>query len=210
MRQPLFLLPILLLGACSLISPYTITFTNTPGEVVDPATSTLDFVVSASTLAYISGVSCEGAEPMDILPLANKEGANTVHKLPLTLMKDQPSGAKCEVTVTAYDKTTTEQSSASIELTMNGTRIAVEGELCGGIAGFQCADGLICEIPDSTVSDASGTCVKPSESAEETAPVVDTAVEATPETAVEPEASAESTETSTETTTSSDSSATPW
>jgi hypothetical protein len=178
MRRFLPLLSVVLLGACSLISPYAITFTNTPGSVIDPSSSTLDFVVSAPTLAYISGVSCEGAEALDILPLADKGAeAATVHKLSLSLMKDQPAGAKCEVTVTAYDRTTTDQASASIDLTMNGIPLAKEGEMCGGIAAFRCEEGLTCEIADPTIADASGTCVKPSE--EVTPPEEEAAVEET-------------------------------
>ncbi len=166
MRRFLPLLSVVLLGACSLISPYTVTFTNTPGSVIDPSSSTLDFVVSAPTLAYISGVSCEGAEALDILPLADKDSEpTTVHKISLSLMKDQPAGAKCEVTVTAYDRTTTDQASASIELTMNGIPLAKEGEMCGGIAAIQCVEGLSCLMPATGQSypDASGNCVKPSE-----------------------------------------------
>ncbi len=188
MRRLLPILSVVLLGACSLLSPYTITFTNTAGEVIDPSSSTLDFVVSAPTLAYISGVSCEGAEALEILPLADKDSEpTTVHKISLGLMKDQPAGAKCEVTVTAYDRTTTDQASGSIELTMNGISLAKEGEMCGGIAAFQCEEGLTCEIADSNVADASGTCVVPSEEVDEPeaettteAPVEETPVVETP------------------------------
>lgn len=172
MRQPFALLPLLLLGGCVLISPYTITFTNEPGEVIVPQSSTLDLVVSAPTLAYISGVSCEGAEELDILPVESKEmEVSTVHKLPLTLMEGQPSGAECEVTVTAYDRTTTDTASATIELTMAGIPLAAEGEMCGGIAGIQCAEGLTCSmIGVEGIADASGNCVKEEEKETSTEP----------------------------------------
>jgi hypothetical protein len=39
-------------------------------------------------------------------------------------------------------------------------RIAYEGELCGGIAGFICAEGLEC-LMDGDYPDASGRCIKP-------------------------------------------------
>lgn len=132
MRRPSLLrsslvLGSLFLGACSFISPYSITFTNTSGEVIDPELSTLDFVVSAPTLAVISGVSCEGTESLDIVPVANKNAEpTTVHKLPLTLLKNQPAGVECEVTVTVYDKTTTSQASNSILLVMPGSVLTEE------------------------------------------------------------------------------------
>lgn len=170
----LALASLVLSTGCSLISPYTITFTNTPGSVVDPEFSTLDVVVSAPTLAYISGVSCEGAEPLELLPVVSKDmEVNTVHKLALNLMEGQPAGSDCEVTVTAYDKITTEQSSASIDVKMNGLALVQEGEMCGGIAAFQCAEGLTCEIADPTMPDASGTCVETATATVEETPVVD-------------------------------------
>lgn len=196
MRHAYLLLPVTLLAACSLISPYTITFTNTPESVIDPNSSTLDFVVSAPTLAYISGVSCENAQPMVIYPVASENTeVSTVHKLPLDLLKDQPSGVLCDITVTAYDKTTTEQSSESILLRMNGIAAATEGAMCGGIAAIPCADGLECVIEDTTIADASGTCSVPTveqtpvedggtnttvDSTEETVPVEDAAVQEAP------------------------------
>ncbi len=118
------LAPFLLVGvlsACSLISPYTITFTNEPGSVIDPQTSTLDFVVSQPTLAYISRVVCTDSEAFELLPIVpDSEPSSTVHKLSLDLLSEQTPGSDCEVTVAVFDKTTTEQSSASIHLTIAG------------------------------------------------------------------------------------------
>lgn len=116
-----------LLAGCSLVAPYTLTFTNAPGSVVDPASSTLDLVVSDPVLAYISKIECEGADTIALLPIM-EEGAttNTVHKLSLTAMKDMPAGAACEVTVTVYDPTTTEQAEGSIEVTMAGEPVVTE------------------------------------------------------------------------------------
>jgi len=38
-----------------------------------------------------------------------------------------------------------------------------EGEICGGIAGFQCKVGLVCQMPDASCdwADAAGVCVTP-------------------------------------------------
>jgi hypothetical protein len=38
-------------------------------------------------------------------------------------------------------------------------RIKGEGEMCGGIAGFQCEEGLTCRM-EGNYPDAAGTCVK--------------------------------------------------
>lgn len=116
---------LLVLSGCSLVSPYTLTFTNTPGSVVDPTTATVDLVVSAPTLAYVSKVACEGAEDIELLPIVKDASAvSTLHKLSLTAMEGMPAGAACEVTVTVFDPTTTETASSKIKLTMNG--VAVE------------------------------------------------------------------------------------
>jgi hypothetical protein len=44
----------------------------------------------------------------------------------------------------------------------DATRIHGKGEICGGIAGFQCAPGLWCDMePDSCeTADAAGTCIE--------------------------------------------------
>ena len=187
----LALTSLLLSAGCSLVSPYTLTFTNTPGSVVEPDTSTLDLVVSAPTLAYVSGVSCEGADAIELLPIVQDSSAvSTLHKLPLTAMKGMPEGALCEVTVTVFDPTTTETASNSIAVTMKGVPLSKEGEMCGGEAGFQCSEGLTCviEAPDPMMSDASGTCMTEEEVVEdstEPATEEETAAEVEVETSVE-------------------------
>lgn len=121
------LLSLLVSTGCSLIAPYTITFTNTPGSVVDPSTATLDLVVSSPTLAYVSAVECEGADPIELLPIvADSTATSTLHKLSLEAMAGMPDGSSCEVTVTVFDPTTTEQASASIALTMPGEKLEEE------------------------------------------------------------------------------------
>ncbi len=117
----LALASVLMSAGCSLVSPYTLTFTNTPGSVVEPS-STLDLVVSAPTLAYVSRVECEGGATVELLPIvADKTAVSTLHKLSLDALKGMPAGALCEVTVTVFDPTTTETASDSIEVTMFGS-----------------------------------------------------------------------------------------
>jgi len=80
-------------------------------------------VVSQATLAYISEISCEGADPLEFLPIVKDDmEVATVHKLPLTALEGQAPGVACEITVTAFDRTTTSQSSASLNVTMIGTK----------------------------------------------------------------------------------------
>lgn len=125
----LALTSLLLSAGCSLVSPYTLTFTNTPGSVVEPDTSTLDLVVSAPTLAYVSGVSCEGADAIELLPIVQDSSAvSTLHKLSLTAMEGMPDGALCDVTVTVFDPTTTETASSTISLKMSGEAVVVDEE----------------------------------------------------------------------------------
>jgi hypothetical protein len=109
-----------LLSACSLISPYTITFTTQDGAVVDPATDTLDFVVNVPALAYISEVDCDGADDLEILPvLTDDMESAAAHNLALTMLNGAP-GSECEVTVTAFDETTTSNARESIDLVIAG------------------------------------------------------------------------------------------
>lgn len=42
-------------------------------------------------------------------------------------------------------------------------KVAKEGELCGGIAAFQCDKGLECEMKNKGMPDAAGKCIKPKE-----------------------------------------------
>ena len=120
----------LFISGCSLVSPFTITFTNTPGEVVDPAVSTLDFVVSEPTLAYVSKVECEGADPITLLPIVeDSQSTSVLHKLTLEAMIGMPAASTCEVSVTVFDPTTTETASNSITLTMFGEAEVVEEEV---------------------------------------------------------------------------------
>lgn len=111
----------LFFGACSLISPYQITFTTPEGTSVDPATDTLDFVVSAATIAYISEAECEGAEDIELLPvLTDDMVSKTAYNLPLIVLMGQAPASTCTLTVTAFDQTTTSSARAKIDVVIAG------------------------------------------------------------------------------------------
>lgn len=116
----------LLLASCSLVSPYRITFTTQEDAVVDPATDTLDFVVSAPALAYISEVECDDADDIELLPVVTDEmQAKTAHNLSLTMLNGEP-GAECDITVTAFDQTTTATAQAEISVVIFGEPVEEE------------------------------------------------------------------------------------
>lgn len=123
MRRLAILSSVFLLASCSLIAPYNITFTTPKDSVVDPATDTLDFVVSAATLAYISEVECDDAEDIELLPVVTDDMAvTTAHNLPLTMLNGTP-GAECEVTVTAFDQSTTATARATTTVVIAGGEV---------------------------------------------------------------------------------------
>lgn len=120
MRRLFTLILPFLFGACTLVSPYTITFATPDGKVVNPQTDTLDLVISASALAYISEVECDGAEDVELLPVVDESmQAKTAHNLSLTVLNGAP-GSECDVTVTAFDRTTSESAQNSIALVIEG------------------------------------------------------------------------------------------
>lgn len=120
MRRLTILASTLLLASCSLVSPYRITFTTQEDAVVDPATDTLDFVVSAPALAYISEVECDNADDIELLPVVTDEmEAKTAHNLALTMLNGE-AGAECDITVTAFDQTTTATAQAEISVVIFG------------------------------------------------------------------------------------------
>ena len=126
MRRFTILASTLLLASCSLVSPYRITFTTQEDAVVDPATDTLDFVVSAPALAYISEVECDDADDIELLPVVTDEMvAKTAHNLPLTMLNG-PTGSECDITVTAFDQTTTATAQAEITVVIFGELVEEE------------------------------------------------------------------------------------
>lgn len=118
MKKILFsLFSLAFFAACSLVTPYKITFTTPGHSVVDPVSSTLDLALSQPAMAYISEVDCEGSEPMALLPVVNENMATSnVHNLPLTLLETYAPGTECDVTVTAFDQSTTSSASGRISL----------------------------------------------------------------------------------------------
>lgn len=128
MRRPAILALSLLLASCSLVSPYRITFTTQEDAVVDPATDTLDFVVSAPALAYISEVECDDADDIELLPVVTDEmEAKTAHNLALTMLNGA-AGSECDITVTAFDQTTTATAQAELTVVIFG-EVVVEEEV---------------------------------------------------------------------------------
>lgn len=129
MRIPAFLTLSVFLASCSFLSAYNITFTTQDGAVVDPAVDTLDFVISSPALAYISTVDCDGSEDLELLPVLTDEmTVKTAYNLPLTALVGQEPGAECDVTVTAFDNTTTSNSRATIELVIAGEAVVEDEE----------------------------------------------------------------------------------
>ncbi len=124
-RLALLTLPALLV-ACSLVSPYKITFTTQEDAVVDPASTTLDFVVSSAALAYISEVDCDGADEIELLPVVTDDmTAKTAYNLSLEMLNGAP-GAECEIVVTAFDQTTTATATGEITVVIAGGEEATE------------------------------------------------------------------------------------
>lgn len=93
---------------CALISPYNIIFTTPNESVINPATDTLDLAINIDALAYISGVKCDGYDSMELLPIVRDDmEVSKAHNLSLGMLDSFEPGTKCEITVTAFDKTTT-------------------------------------------------------------------------------------------------------
>jgi len=148
------LAPLFLLGACSLIAPYSITFTTPNEAVVDPAQDTLDLVVSEPALAYISRVECSGQEAIEILPIVH-DGAEPQQawNLGLEALSGIPAGTLCDVTVGAFDQTTTASSYENISLyVLEGPAMEVV-EDTEPVSDAPGAEAPSAETPDSSSSE---------------------------------------------------------
>ena len=105
----------MLLSACEFVVPYSITFTTQEGSIVNPDSDTLDLAINHEAYAYISRLQCDENDPVELLPVLKEDvSASKAHNLSLNLLADQVDGARCEVTVSAYDQTTTSSSHEEI------------------------------------------------------------------------------------------------
>ena len=112
-----FTLATALFAGCSFVAPYSITFTTPNEAVVDPASSTLDFVVSQPTLAYLSYVQCGDAQAMKLLPVVAEDAVPTqAYNLSLDVLKDEEPGTLCHLEVTAFDESTTSTASEALDV----------------------------------------------------------------------------------------------
>ncbi|MBT4384191.1 hypothetical protein HOD30_00405 [Candidatus Peregrinibacteria bacterium] len=111
----IFVLSAMLLSACEFVVPYSITFTTQEGSIVNPDSDTLDLAINHEAYAYISRLQCDENDPVELLPVLKEDvSASKAHNLSLNLLADQVDGARCEVTVSAYDQTTTSSSHEEI------------------------------------------------------------------------------------------------
>lgn len=95
-------------SGCSILAPYTITFTTPHGAVVNPSINTIDLALNNPALAYISSVECGEDDKLELLPVVTEDmEATKVHNLTLEALAEQEVGAACTVTVTAFDQSTT-------------------------------------------------------------------------------------------------------
>jgi hypothetical protein len=107
-----------LLSGCALVQPYSITFTTPAQTSIDPASDTLDLVVTPAAFAAISSFKC-GNETADIFMSVPEDALpQSAYNLSLEMLSEQASGTECEVTVSAFDKSTNSSSKASLNLTI--------------------------------------------------------------------------------------------
>ena len=107
-----------LLSGCSLVQPYSITFTTPAQTSIDPASDTLDLVVTPAAFAAISSFKC-GNETADIFVSVPEDALpKSAYNLSLEMLSEQVSGTECEVTVSVFDKSTNSSSKASLNLTV--------------------------------------------------------------------------------------------
>lgn len=197
MKKILFIAPALLaLTACTnFLAPYQITFSTIAEDSINPAEDTLNLVINSPALAYVSGYKCDEGEEVTLLPVLTDDMVeNNLHSLSLGFLSEQVSGSRCDINVTALDRSTTSTSTATISLYMYSKEepAAAEGKRCAGIIGIQCREGLECKLAGD-YPDAGGVCVKKSDELNEKLQdeLEEAAEPSSEETAVEAEAETE-------------------
>lgn len=148
MKKIAVLLSVLALGslfAGCLTEQQEITFTTQAYSYLAPTTDTLDFTTKYDTNAYISKVVCADEETLNtngpalMSAYAKSEApvTGTVFNLELTKL-DKFEGNLCDVYVTAYDESTTEEVEATVRVNI-GAEVATEelttGEVCSEETG---------------------------------------------------------------------------
>ena len=168
------LAPLFLLGACSLIAPYSITFTTPNEAVVDPAQDTLDLVVSEPALAYISRVECAEQEAIEILPIVH-DGAEPQQawNLGLEALSGMPAGTLCDVTVGAFDQTTTASSYENISL------YVLEGPAMEAVEDLETSETVKPTEPASDAPGAEVPSIETSDSSSSETPALDVVLDST-------------------------------
>jgi hypothetical protein len=107
-----------LLSGCALVQPYSITFTTPTQAEIDPSQDTLDLVVTPASFAAISSFKC-GNETADLFVSVPEDALpKSAYNLSLEMLSEQVSGTECEVTVSAFDKSTNSSSKATLNLTI--------------------------------------------------------------------------------------------
>jgi hypothetical protein len=172
----------LFLSACSFLAPYQITVTTPNDSVVTPSESTLDVAVTPAAYLYISGVQCDDRAPYVLLPvLTDDMQAVSAHNLSLAMLQEEEEASHCEITVSAFDQTTTATSQAKVSVyVLEKPEVEVSdgdevlgnnddgsisevgpvsvGEKCGGTFGIACVDGAVCQREENAEPDAQGLC----------------------------------------------------
>lgn len=173
MKKIAVLLSVLALGslfAGCLTAQQEITFTTQAYSYLVPSADTLDFTTAYDTNAYISKVICADEETLNaagpalMSAYAKPEVAVTGTAFNLELTKlDKFDGNLCDVYVTAYDESTTEEIESVIRVNI-GTKPAEvidTGETCSEETGE-------CTVTDDTTVVTDDTAVDTTVTTDET------------------------------------------
>lgn len=67
-----------------------------------------------------------------------------------------------EASATASAAPTTTTTAGPTTSSAPGRKLSKEGEICGGIGGFRCDEGLVCRMSQPAYPDQAGKCQRPS------------------------------------------------